>query len=177
MQKVLFNCVFFVLVVAVFSSIFPYPIFSNHTNISAKEATEINNYHEIEIQSETDSSIKILSLTWEDILHILPQTFEIVDLESEEILQATTLGGRNHADIKLNQSIYKPSWERHPVLVKLTESAYLPASLSAYPHGYDSHFCLHFIGSKTHGTQKVDSTHQNCIKKAQKLGQEYINKQ
>lgn len=177
MQKFLFKCMFFILVVAIFSSILPYPIFSNYTNINAKEATEINNYHECEIKNETDDSIKILSFEWEDIIHLLPSKFEIIDLESEISMQGTFLGGTNHADIKLDENIYLPSWECHPVLVKLTESAYLPASLLAYPHGFENHLCLHFEGSKTHGTRKVDSTHQTCIKKAQAIGQDYLNKQ
>ncbi len=177
MQKSLFNCVFFLLVMAFFSSILPYPIFSNYTNISAKEATEINNYHECEIKNETDNSIKILSLEWKDILHLLPLNFEIIDLESEQTLQATLLGGTNHADIQLDENIYSLSWQRHPVLIKLTESAYLPASLASYPHGFERHYCLHFKGSKTHGTREEDPAHQSCIKKAQTLGKNYLFKQ
>jgi peptidoglycan hydrolase-like protein with peptidoglycan-binding domain len=30
----------------------------------------------------------------------------------------------------------------------------------------DGHFDIHFLGSKTHGTNKVDSNHQNAVKKA-----------
>ena len=50
------------------------------------------------------------------------------------------------------------------------------ASMNGYPHGtqtiknnnFAGHFCIHFTGSKTHGTKKVDSAHQNCVKTALK---------
>ncbi|MCX8128644.1 MAG: peptidoglycan-binding protein [Clostridia bacterium] len=33
-------------------------------------------------------------------------------------------------------------------------------------NGMDGHFCIHFLGSKTHGTAKVDPEHQKMVKKA-----------
>jgi len=34
------------------------------------------------------------------------------------------------------------------------------------------HFDVHFYGSKTHGTNKVDSAHQSAVKKAAKWAAE-----
>ena len=35
-------------------------------------------------------------------------------------------------------------------------------------NNFDGHFCIHFYGSKTHGTKKVDEMHQNCVAEAMK---------
>ena len=42
------------------------------------------------------------------------------------------------------------------------------------PHGtcaitnnnFDGHFCIHFYNSRTHGTNRVDEAHQNCVARA-----------
>lgn len=86
------------------------------------------------------------------------------------------------------------SWDRRPVLVHFNGEVYaasmngLPhAGLDAQPegatvngrsagygrgynfddvkgNGIDGHFCLHFVGSKTHGTNKIDEKHQANIR-------------
>ena len=46
--------------------------------------------------------------------------------------------------------------------------------MNGMPHGncsiknnhFDGHFCIHFSGSMTHGSKKVDSAHQNAVKRA-----------
>ena len=48
--------------------------------------------------------------------------------------------------------------------------------MNGMPHGtqtisgnnFDGHFCIHFYGSKTHGSKKVDAMHQNCVAEAMK---------
>ena len=35
-----------------------------------------------------------------------------------------------------------------------------------YNNNYEGQFCLHMLGSKTHGSDKVDSGHQRCIEEA-----------
>ena len=67
------------------------------------------------------------------------------------------------------------SWSRRAVLVKYNGHVYA-GSMVCYPHGennikdngFDGHFCIHFTGSKTHGTQVVDKDHQNAINTALK---------
>ena len=39
-------------------------------------------------------------------------------------------------------------------------------SSSISGNNFDGHFCIHFYKSKTHGTQNVDSAHQNCVARA-----------
>ena len=60
--------------------------------------------------------------------------------------------------------------------VKSLENAGLRVCTIVLPHGeqtittnnFDGQFCLHFYGSKTHGTDKVDSDHQSCVAQAMK---------
>ena len=35
-------------------------------------------------------------------------------------------------------------------------------------NNFEGHFCIHFSGSKTHGSKKVDDMHQQCVKEALK---------
>lgn len=67
------------------------------------------------------------------------------------------------------------SWKKIPVLLKLNDFSFIPASLALYPHGFSTnstsfngHLCLHFFGSRTDGTNRVDDTHQKNIKIARK---------
>ena len=54
----------------------------------------------------------------------------------------------------------------------------LAASMNCMPHGYDTiagndfkgQFCIHFIGSRTHSSSKVDPDHQKCIEEAYQTG-------
>ena len=64
---------------------------------------------------------------------------------------------------------------RRAILVKYNGHVYA-ASMNGMPHeddtisdnDFDGHFCIHFTGSKTHGTQRVDEDHQSCVQTALK---------
>ncbi len=193
MQKTFYLFVF-LLTVAVFSSILPYPIFSRHTNISNEQAFLINNFHETELTQSEASRPKITDLSFAQINLLLPigTKFEIFDFESERAFFVMRTGGKNHIDVepsdKENSIIIKKirdfSWDRRPVLVKLSETAYAPASLVLYPHGYctgntatNGHFCLHFENTRTDGTNQIDDAHQKSVNLARKLGQKYLENQ
>lgn len=185
----------FFLVFSIFASLLPYPIFSRYTNITSQNAYEINNFKETEQKNHVNENSKILSFGW---FNCMDNIFEIncikelIDLETEESYFIVRTGGINHADIEpakqedLNTmyAIYQTwQWTRKPVLLKLNETTYVPASLSIYPHGFFElehnflgHFCLHFKNSKTHGTNRIDEEHQKTIKEAIILGQEYLKK-
>ena len=64
------------------------------------------------------------------------------------------------------------SWDRRAILVKYDGHVYA-ASMNGMPHGtstidngFDGHFCVHFTGSKTHGTDRVDEDHQAAVAQA-----------
>ncbi|MBO6093504.1 MAG: peptidoglycan-binding protein, partial [Oscillospiraceae bacterium] len=111
-------------------------------------------------------------------------TFKVKDIKTGKIFSVKRWTGVNHADCepasasdtKIMKSIYGHwSWKRRPILVKYNGHVYA-ASMNGMPHGtqtikdnnFNGHFCIHFNGSKTHGSKKVDSAHQSCVKTALK---------
>ncbi len=111
-------------------------------------------------------------------------TFKVKDIKTGTVFTAKRWSGANHldaepasaSDTKKMKSIYGHwSWKRRAVLVKYNGHVYA-ASMNGMPHGtqtikgnnFEGHFCIHFSGSKTHGSKKVDSMHQNCVKEALK---------
>ena len=69
------------------------------------------------------------------------------------------------------------TYVRHAVWVTIDGQRYA-ASIYTEPHGtgqiddndYPGHLCIHFVNSRTHGTNKVDSDHQRMILKAYNAG-------
>lgn len=111
-------------------------------------------------------------------------TFKVKDIRTGKVFTVKRWSGANHIDAEpatasdtaTMKSIYGHwSWKRRPVLVKYNGHVYA-ASMNGMPHGtqtisgnnFDGHFCIHFYGSKTHGSKKVDAMHQNCEAEALK---------
>ena len=110
---------------------------------------------------------------------------QIKDVSTGLIFSARRQSGGNHMDAepltaedtailkKINGGTF--SWRRRAVLVKYNGHVYA-ASIYSEPHGtntildnnFDGQFCLHFYGSKTHGTDRVDADHQKCVEQAMK---------
>ena len=126
------------------------------------------------------------SLNWFRHPNTIPHhaTFQIKDISTGKVFTAKRWTGSNHADsepatardTKIMKSIYGHwSWKRRAILVKYNGHVYA-ASMNGMPHGtqtiknnnFDGHFCVHFTGSKTHGSKKVDAQHQSCVKSALK---------
>lgn len=111
-------------------------------------------------------------------------TFKVKDIKTGKVFTCKRWSGANHLDAEpltasdtaTMKSIFGHwSWKRRAVLVKYNGHVYA-ASMNGMPHGtqtiknnnFDGHFCIHFTGSKTHASGKVDSTHQNCVQTALK---------
>ena len=111
-------------------------------------------------------------------------TFKVKDIKTGKVFTVKRWSGGNHIDAEpasasdtaIMKKIYGHwSWRRRAVLVKYNGHVYA-ASMNGMPHGtqtikgnnFDGHFCIHFYGSKTHGTKKVDSMHQQCVAEAMK---------
>lgn len=126
------------------------------------------------------------SLSWFKHPDRIPHhaTFKVKDIRTGKVFNVKRWSGVNHADCepasasdtKIMKSIYGSwSWRRRPILVKYNGHVYA-ASMNGMPHGtqtiknnnFNGHFCIHFTGSKTHGSKKVDSAHQSCVKEALK---------
>ena len=119
--------------------------------------------------------------------YVIPNgaVFQIKDVSTGLIFSARRQSGGNHMDAepltaedtailkKINGGTF--SWRRRAVLVKYNGHVYA-VSIYSEPHGtntildnnFDGQFCLHFYGSKTHGTDRVDADHQKCVEQAMK---------
>ena len=69
------------------------------------------------------------------------------------------------------------SYKRRPMLLTTSKGVQVVCSIYGQPHGaediennnYDGQFCLHFVNSRTHGTNRVDTDHQNAINSAESI--------
>ena len=115
----------------------------------------------------------------------IPQwsSFVIKDVATGLTFSARRWSGYNHMDAepltKADAATLKKiaggsySWARRAILVKYNGQVYA-ASMNTMPHGeqsirnndYAGHFCVHFSGSKTHETNRQDSSHQSAVRRA-----------
>lgn len=136
--------------------------------------------------SSSSSSSKTEKVNWfSGGNNIIPRgaTFTIKDVRTGVTIKCKHLFGANHLDAepltrddtaKLKR-VYGGSWswDRRPVLVSYG-GRIIAGSMNGMPHGeqsiydndFDGQFCIHFVGSKTHGSSKVDPDHQACISEA-----------
>ena len=107
----------------------------------------------------------------------------IYSVNSGITVRIKRMGGHNHADCepataadtaKLKKIAGGSfSWDCEPVIL-YSEGKYVACSINTMPHGdqtiknngYKGQFCLHMVGSTTHGTDSVNESHQSAIKKA-----------
>lgn len=125
-------------------------------------------------------------LNWFGHENTIPKhaVFTVKDCKTGKTFQVKRWSGANHLDAEpltaqdtaTMKAIYGEwSWDRRAILVKYGDHVYA-ASMNGMPHGtstisnndFDGHFCIHFTGSKTHESNKVDSDHQNAIQTALK---------
>ena len=175
---------FFIFMTLFVAVILPYPIFSKYTNLSATQMSQIQDYFETEITNDKEEKITMLALPWKIIDSLLASDYpyEIVDLNSGQTFNIVRIGGKNHADIlplnKTDQEVISSVQTENkkfiPALVRITPNTYLPAAFCPYAHGYKNHYCLHFIGSKTTGTNMENQNAQSCVNYARKHGLELI---
>lgn len=135
--------------------------------------------------SEKENS-KTESLEWFGHENTIPKGAKVTikDVYTGKTFNAVRWSGASHMDTQpasredttTMKAIYGGSWSwrRRPILVQYNGHVYA-ASMNGMPHGtstidngFDGHFCIHFTGSKTHGTDKVDSDHQSCVQTALK---------
>lgn len=118
------------------------------------------------------ASIKLTDLTTGKSLNIHVQsTGNHIDAEPLTSADTTTL-----CEI---YGVFTPnaiSYKRRPMMITTSAGQFL-CSIYGQPHGaqditnngYEGQFCLHFVNSKTHGTNRVDGDHQNAINTAETL--------
>ena len=107
----------------------------------------------------------------------------IYDIDTGIELRIKRMGGHNHADVEpatatdtaklLRVAGGSFSWKSHAVILK-AGGKYVACGINTEPHGdqtisnnnYDGQFCLHMVGSITHGSEKENSAHQRSIERA-----------
>ena len=114
------------------------------------------------------------------------EPFEVIDVRTGIHWNMQRFGGYSalwHADVELmtkdDTEAMTKAWggelnpSRRPVWVKIGDK-YYAASLMGFVHntdtistnGMDGQVCLHFRGSKIHGSGRIDEAHQACIMEA-----------
>jgi len=134
-------------------------------------------------------------LPWTEAKDVLPKysKFTIVDVDSGLSFEGQRRAGSSHADVqpltKADSATLKTiyggqwSWDRRAVLVKLNGRT-LAGSMHGMPHGgdgipgndFNGHFCIHFLGSVTHGSHSLDPAHQLMVQRAAGLLNDYVGK-
>ena len=118
------------------------------------------------------ASIKLTDLTTGKSLNVHVQsTGNHIDAEPLTSADTTTL-----CEIYGVSTPSAISYKRRPMMITTSAGQFL-CSIYGQPHGaqditnngYEGQFCLHFVNSKTHGTNRVDVDHQNAINTAETL--------
>ncbi len=107
----------------------------------------------------------------------------VTDLETGLSFNIRRKSGTYHADVQpltakdteTMKNIFGGnwSWKRRAIILKV-DGRMIAASMNGMPHGagsiknnnFPGHFCIHFLGSKVHKSNKVDLAHQLMIAKA-----------
>lgn len=137
---------------------------------------------------EPEAKYKTETLDWfKDGKRIFGQagiTFKVKDVATGKVWTCRRLYSGNHLDAEpltakdteIMKSAYGGAFNYHRRAVLVMYNGHVYAgSMYGEPHGdyqiknnnFNGQFCIHFSGSKTSATKKVDSEHQNAIKKAQ----------
>lgn len=122
-------------------------------------------------------------IEWEDVKNSIRrgERFLVMDFYTKKRYYMTRVGGNKHWDVEPSNAdscaILKAtyggswSWTRRPILVRIGSTWYA-ASTNGMPHGYETvsgnnmngQVCIHFLHSRTHGTNSVDPDHQRCVR-------------
>lgn len=143
--------------------------------------------------NDSPISLMIEVLPWEIANRILPKgkVFTVIDVETGLLFSVQRRAGSKHADVQpltrkdtqMMKRIYngKWSWDRRAIIA-LVGDQMIAASMHGMPHGggvlkngFPGHFCIHFLGSTTHRSGRMDRSHQLMILKAGGKIDEYLN--
>ena len=131
---------------------------------------------------------KVVKMNWYDEGQNVLKKGEygyMYDITSGQAIKIKRMGGSKHADVepataadtaKLKKACGGEfSWDSRPVIL-IANGKYVACAINTMPHGdqtisnnnYDGQFCLHMVGSKTHGSNSVNECHQDAIDAAYK---------
>jgi len=107
----------------------------------------------------------------------------VTDLETGLSFKVRRKASTYHADVQpvtagdteIMKKIYKGNWSwKRRAIILTVDGKRIAASMNGMPHGagsikgnnFPGHFCIHFLDSKVHKSNKVDLAHQLMIAKA-----------
>lgn len=140
----------------------------------------------------TPESVKgrVELIEWAAVHPLIPRGahYDLIDVRTGVTWEEQRRGGSNHIDSEpvtaddtaKMKSVYngKWAWTRRPVWVVFKDRVFA-ASINGMPHGYetiakengfDGHHCIHFLHSRTHGTNKQCPLHQAAVQEAYTKG-------
>lgn len=154
------------------------PVIGNDTLQQINQNSNFEN--NATLPSGTTKTLDWFGSKGQDLLAANPN-LTIYDVNSGVTWNAKYINGKNHADVipasasdasKLTAGNITGSYVRRPVVVSVNGEKYA-GSMYAVGHGDTSYcdyfkgvMCIHFTGSMTHGSSKVDSDHQDAIQSA-----------
>lgn len=187
-------CMFLTLFIAI---LIPSPLKNNYYDTLTSEQKMIyNDFYEQDENENYNKFKEVKNKNWFDFMNDFfvknNVVARVIDCKTLKEYNVVRTGGYNHADVETLTkedtetfySIYDYmwSWERRPVWVEIN-GVFFAASINGMPHSYShiennnlaGHTCIHFLGSKTHGTKKVDEAHQSAIAYAYANSDKLIN--
>lgn len=133
--------------------------------------------------------VPVLNQDWFGVVNsALPRlgVYTVIDVKTGKRFNIKRLYGTNHADVEpltvkdtaILKDIYGGSWswDRRPVIVLNNEKAYagsmngMPHGSSTIDNGMSGHICIHFLNSKTHGSNQIDPGHKAAVAAAAAVG-------
>jgi hypothetical protein len=142
---------------------------------------------------DTPISFMIEVLPWEIANQILPNgtIFTVIDVETGLQFRVQRRAGNKHADVQpltrrdtqIMKKIYNGRWSwNRRAIIALVDDQMIAASMHSMPHGagalkngFPGHFCIHFWGSTTHRSGKMDLAHKLMVLKAGGKIDDYLN--
>ncbi len=123
-------------------------------------------------------------LRWDEVQKIYAhgKVVRVIDVRTGKSFRVRRYYGTNHADSEpltqedtaiMREVFGGWSWERRPIIVEV-DGRRIAASMNGMPHGngsiadngFPGHFCIHFLGSRTHQSNKIDPAHQAAVLEA-----------
>lgn len=124
-------------------------------------------------------------LDWKEVKKIFPRytNATVIDVETGRKFRVQRRAGGQHGDVQPltadDTAVMKEvfggqwTWRRRAIIVEVNGHR-LAASMNGMPHGagaiygndFPGHFCIHFKGSKIHGSGETDLAHQMMVWKA-----------
>ncbi|MEW6033179.1 MAG: LysM peptidoglycan-binding domain-containing protein [Bacillota bacterium] len=142
--------------------------------------------------AKVEPKLKAEAVPWStvDRLWKIGQVAQVTDVWTGRIFYVIRIGGWAHADVEpvtaRDTATMKAnyggswSWNRRPIVVVVggqriaaSQNGMPHAGYTIYNNNFPGHFCVHFLGSTTHGSSytsngqpTLDPAHQWCVQQA-----------